>query len=358
MKIIEVSLKDRSYPIWVKPGLLDQIPQLLASYRKRRWVVITQRSVKDMCDGTLIKTLASAGVRASTIVIPEGENAKSLSQVESMYQQLTELDCDRSTLLVAFGGGVVGDITGFLAATYLRGVDYVQVPTTLLAMIDSAIGGKTGVNLPQGKNLVGAFYQPEGVVIDPNLVESLPHREMVSAMAEMLKYGAIRDRNFFDRVSENLDSIVLREDDTMLTEAIARCCEIKAEVVSRDEQEKDLRRILNFGHTIGHALETTMGFGVLKHGEAVAYGMILAGSISRDLGHLSDEDFYHLESAVRKLPLPELGEIDSSSLLETVKRDKKAKGGKLHFVLLQGLGHAIISDQVVDRHIIRALASL
>ena len=358
MKIIEVDLHKRSYPIWINNGIINQIPDLFDFHDKRKWIIITQQSIQDLFGQKVIKRLTSAGLNVTTLVIPEGEEAKSLSQVESIYHGLLEHNCDRSSILVAFGGGVVGDVTGFVAATFMRGIEYLQVPTTLLAMVDSAIGGKTGVNLHEGKNLVGAFHQPRGVIIDPELLHFLPDREVTSAMGEILKYGAIRDRAFFERLKENILSLLSLDNSILLKEAIIRCCEIKAEVVSHDEHETDLRRILNFGHTIGHALEITTGRGDLKHGEAIAYGMIAAGQISHDLGYLVREDLDLLISTIRSLPLPKLSKVDSKILLETIKYDKKVKTGKLHFVVLKGLGNAVITDRVTDELCLQSLEML
>lgn len=358
MKRIDVGLDDRSYPIWIGSGILGQFSDLFHSYRNRQWTIITQQSIQNLFGEKLIESLNSAGFNVIVVVIPEEEKAKSLSQVESIYHSLLEKNCDRSTILMALGGGVVGDITGFVAATYMRGIDYVQVPTTLLAMVDSAIGGKTGVNLPQGKNLIGAFHQPRSVVVDIELLQNLPDREVISAMGEMLKYGAIQDREFFMRLKENMNSLLSFENETLLIDTIGRCCEIKADVVSRDERESDLRRILNFGHTIGHALEKTVGFGILKHGEAVAYGMIAASYISHDMGYLNRKERDLLESTIRNLPLPELTQIDTTTLLETIKHDKKVRAGRVHFVVLKGLGNAIITNQISDDSLVRAMELL
>ena len=355
VKTIKVNLGKRSYPIWIDHGLLRLIPELLGPRTGQQWVIVTQTTVRNLYAHKLTEVLKSVGIDVSTIVIPEGEKAKSLSEVESIYEQLLELNCDRSTLLVALGGGVVGDVTGFVAATYLRGVEYLQVPTTLLAMVDSAIGGKTGVNLPQGKNLVGAIYQPIGVVVDPDLLQSLPRRDVISAMGEILKYGAIRDRDFFEKLRQNMDSLLSLKDEEFLLKAIVRCCEIKADVVSHDEQESNLRRILNFGHTVGHALETVAGYGILQHGEAVTYGMIAAGQISHELGYLNQQDHELLISTLRKLPLPKLPDLNLKAVLETIGHDKKVKAGRLHYVVLEGLGNAIITDEVSDEQIMNVI---
>lgn len=358
MQRIDVALGDRSYPIWIGSGILKQIPKLFRFSDERKWIIITQQSIQHLLGNRLNKILDLAGLDVSIAIIPEGEEAKSLSQIEAIYHRLLDKNCDRSTVLIAFGGGVVGDVTGFVAATFMRGIDYFQVPTTLLAMVDSAIGGKTGVNLPEGKNLVGAFYQPKGVVVDTDLLFHLPEREIISAMAEIVKYGAIRDRDFLVHLNEQINSLLSLSNDTLITRAITRCCEIKADIVSQDERENNLRQILNFGHTVGHALETTLGYGILKHGEAVAYGMMAAGDISHALGYLNREDLDLLVTTIKNLPLPKLENLDTETLLEVIQHDKKVKAGKLHFVILEGLGNAMVTDQVSDKTLSYALEKL
>ncbi|NOZ04098.1 MAG: 3-dehydroquinate synthase, partial [FCB group bacterium] len=276
-------------------------------------------------------------------------------QVEALYKELLRMKCDRSTTILALGGGVVGDVAGFVAATYMRGIDYIQIPTTLLAMVDSSIGGKTGVNLPNGKNLVGSIYQPRAVAVDPHFLKSLPGRELVSGFAEVLKYGAIRDREFFHMLGENMDLLLSLRDDRMLEDAIARSCAIKAAIVSADEREGGMRRILNFGHTIGHALETTTGYNVLRHGEAVAFGMLCAGFISRNMGYLAGNDWEQLRDTIHQLPLPELPPIDPQLILKTIRHDKKVKAGTLHFILLEEIGRAVVSADVTEDYLLESL---
>tara|TARA_Y100000758_G_scaffold206818_1_gene147967 strand:- start:393 stop:1115 length:723 start_codon:yes stop_codon:yes gene_type:complete len=240
----------------------------------------------------------------------------------------------------------------------MRGVDYIQIPTTLLAMVDSSIGGKTGVNLPAGKNLVGVIWQPKAVVIDPKLLESLPEREISSAMGEVIKYGAILDRDIFDLISSNLEDLLKLANPELLTKVIGRCAKLKADVVAEDEREGGKRRILNFGHTIGHALETNFGFDTLRHGEAIAYGMLAAGKLSIEDGRMKNEDFELLEEIIGKLPLPVLPKFDPNDILQIMQRDKKVRGRKIHFVLLEELGKAVIVDDVAKRSIINAMERL
>ncbi|MFH1851846.1 MAG: 3-dehydroquinate synthase [Candidatus Neomarinimicrobiota bacterium] len=358
METISVELAARSYPIWIEDGLLKKLPQLLTDADGAKVVVITQPALTTRYGRKLVADLNQSRFSAMLIEVPAGEKAKTLEQVEGLYRQLLELRCDRATLLLALGGGTVGDLTGFVAATFLRGIAYLQVPTTLLAMVDSAIGGKTGVNLPQGKNLVGTIYQPRAVAVDPTVLATLPPRELVSGLAEVLKYGAIADREFFDLLSANLPLLLAGRDGELLTRVIRRSAAIKAAVIAEDEHENDRRRILNFGHTIGHALEKLAGYGYLTHGEAVAFGMVAAGFISNRRGLLSTDGWRSLETTIRRLPLPVLSQQDPNQVHETLRHDKKVRAGKLHFVLLQRLGQAVIVDDISDREISAALEVL
>ena len=358
METIKVNLAERGYPIWIDRQLLNQLPDLLAdNWQNKQIVVITQPLLAEQYGQKLTGALSKRGFNATLLLLPAGEEAKALVQVEDLYRQLLELNCDKDTLLLALGGGTVGDVTGFVAATFLRGISYIQVPTTLLAMVDSAIGGKTGVNLPQGKNLVGSIYQPQAVAVDPAVLATLPHWEVVSGLAEVLKYGAIRDREFWFYLSANLDALIALGQEPLL-EAIRKSCAIKAGIVVQDEHEQDLRRILNFGHTVGHALENLSGYGQLTHGEAVALGMLCAGEISHRRGLIDDDDWRSLSTTLRRLPLPDSPSIAGAKVLDVIRRDKKVRSGRLHFVLLEGLGKAVIVDDVTDEEIIQSLEVL
>ena len=326
--------------------------------QNQKWVIFSQNEIISLYGNNLRESLKSAGFQVELVVLPDGEKAKSLSALEGIFSQLMEIGCDRSSTFLALGGGVVGDAAGFIAATFMRGVDYIQIPTTLLAMVDSSIGGKTGVNLPAGKNLVGVIWQPKAVVIDPKLLESLPEREISSAMGEVIKYGAILDRDIFDLISSNLEDLLKLANPELLAKVIGRCAKLKADVVAEDEREGGKRRILNFGHTIGHALETNFGFDTLRHGEAIAYGMLAAGKLSIEDGRMKNEDFELLEEIIGKLPLPVLPEFDPNDILQIMQRDKKVRGGKIHFVLLEKLGKAVIVDDVAKRSIINAMERL
>ena len=359
MQTISVPLQNRSYPIWIEKGLLTNLPELLKPMNQgQKWVIFSQNEIISLYGNSLCKGLKSAGFQVELVVLPDGEKAKSLNELEGIFSQLIGMDCDRSSTFLALGGGVVGDATGFIAASFMRGVDYIQIPTTLLAMVDSSIGGKTGVNLPDGKNLVGAIWQPKAVVIDIELLKSLQEREITSAMGEVLKYGAILDRNLFEVVAENLNDILNLSKPELLTEVIGRCAKLKADVVVEDEREGEKRRILNFGHTIGHALETHFGFETLRHGEAVAYGMLAAGKLSNEDGRLEIEDFELLQTTIKKLPLPKLPEFDAENILKIMQRDKKVKDRKINFVLLEAIGKTVIVDSIEKESIIKAMESL
>ena len=359
MQTISVPLQNRSYPIWIEKGLLTKLPELLKPMNQgQKWVIFSQNEIISLYGNSLYKGLKSAGFQVELVVLPDGEKAKSLNELEGIFSQLIGMGCDRSSTFLALGGGVVGDATGFIAASFMRGVDYIQIPTTLLAMVDSSIGGKTGVNLPDGKNLVGAIWQPKAVVIDIELLKSLHEREITSAMGEVLKYGAILDRNLFEVVAENLNDILNLSKPELLTEVIGRCAKLKADVVVEDEREGGKRRILNFGHTIGHALETHFGFETLRHGEAVAYGMLAAGKLSNEDGRLEIEDFELLQTTIKKLPLPKLPEFDAENILKIMQRDKKVKDRKINFVLLEAIGKTVIVDSIEKESIIKAMESL
>jgi len=359
MQIISVPLQNRSYPIWIKQGILTNLSELLKPMNQgQKWVIFSQNKIISLYGNLLYKGLKSAGFQVELIVLLDGEKAKTLNELEKIFSKLIGMGCDRSSTFLALGGGVVGDATGFIAASFMRGVDYIQIPTTLLAMVDSSIGGKTGVNLPEGKNLVGAIWQPKAVVIDIKLLKSLQEREITSAIGEIIKYGVILDRKLFDLISDNLDALLDFSNTALFTEVIGRCAKLKADIVADDEREGDKRRILNFGHTIGHALETHFGFETLRHGEAVAYGMLAAGKLSNEYGKLEIEDFKLLQTTIKKLPLPKLPDFNAENILKIMQRDKKVKYRKINFVLLEAIGKTVIVDSIEKESIIKAMESL
>ena len=355
MKSVQVNLGSRSYPIHVKSGLLKQTASILSDQNHgQKWVIISQYNLMDLFGFDLMTVLNESGFNCDFITLPVGEASKSLNEFSRVISQMVEFGCDRKTTIIALGGGVVGDVSGFVASSFMRGIDYYQIPTTLLAMVDSAIGGKTGINIAEGKNLVGAIYQPKGVLIDPVILESLSKKEVMAGLGEIIKYGAIWDKAFLIDISTWLEDI----DSFPFEDAIRKSCKIKAEVVSKDEREGDLRRILNFGHTIGHALESHLGYGKIRHGEAVALGMKCAGFISQKLNLLSKEELSTLNQTINRLPLPQLPHINGNHLMPFIKTDKKSEKGVLNFVLLDGLGNAISSTDVTEELIQESLKVL
>lgn len=323
------------------PGLLAQLGSECAKLKLgRRCAVVSDTNVGPRYGRIALRSLKNAGFDPFLITVPAGETAKSLKTVQACYDQLSRHRLERKSFIVALGGGVVGDVAGFVAATYLRGVGFVQVPTTLLAQVDSSVGGKVGVNLKSGKNLVGAFYQPRLVLCDLATLKTLPAREFRAGLAEVIKYGVIADAGFFSRLERMLPALLRREPDA-LAKIVAASCRIKAEVVARDETEGGLRAILNFGHTIGHALEATLGYGALLHGEAIAIGQVAASRISSILLGLPAADVGRLSSLFKRAGLPislKLTSRQRARVLEAIKLDKKVAGGQVKFVLANKIG--------------------
>lgn len=357
-QVIPLALGDQSYDITVGYGLSQQLSEMLQSWNSgQQWVVLTQQAIYDLYK-PVVDELIEVGFKIGVIVVPGDESAKNISHAESVWTQMVELGCDRSSVLLAMGGGVVGDLGGFVAATYMRGIPFIQLPTTLLAMIDSAIGGKTAVNLAAGKNLVGAIYQPKAVFVDPSFLQTLPTRNVISSLGEAIKYGFIRDRSIFDTIEQRFDDLVSLNDQTLLAEIISKSCNIKAQIVSNDQFESGERKLLNYGHTIGHAFETIQDYGGLYHGEAVLYGMQCANFISHKKGLLSDADYHTGQALLKRFPLPELGQVDPYKVLEVVSHDKKNTNGKLSFILLDSIGNALINTDVSEDDIVESLTVL
>ena len=357
---VRVPLGERSYDIVIGEGLLRRAGALTrnaleaAGLRTSRLALISNARVFELYGRTLCSGLRRAGFALSVHLVGDGERYKTLRTVERLYQELAERRLDRTSAIVALGGGVVGDIAGFVAATFLRGIAYVHVPTTVLAAIDSSIGGKTGVNLPQGKNLVGAFHQPRLVLVDVATLRTLPPREVAAGLCEALKYGVIRDADLFDRIIAHLSALRSGEAAAWIP-VIRRCCEIKADIVCRDEREAGLRRILNFGHTFGHALESVTRYRRLKHGEAVGYGMLMAARLAVRLGLLPLGEAERLHRAVAACGrFPSIADLDPEAVLAAMRHDKKARAGRLTFVLPTRIGHVTVRDDVPLR-IVRAL---
>jgi 3-dehydroquinate synthase len=343
MKTLNLDLGARSYPIYIGADLLRQ-PELLTRHiAARRVVVVSNETVAPLYLEKVRRGLEA--FNPLDVILPDGEQYKTLDVLNRIFDALLAARCDRQTTILALGGGVIGDMAGFAAACYQRGVPFIQVPTTLLAMVDSSVGGKTGVNHPLGKNMIGAFYQPRAVIIDTNTLNTLPDREMSAGIAEVIKYGLIRDPGFFDWIEVNLDRL-LQRDPEALGEAIYRSCQNKAEVVAADEHESGVRATLNLGHTFGHAIETGMGYGNWLHGEAVAAGMVMAADLSYRLGWLKESDVTRITKLIvrARLPVAAPARLSVQQFLDLMAVDKKVLGGKLRLVLLKRLGEAVVTD--------------
>jgi len=339
MKKARVETGSYGYDILIEEGLLQKAGELFREQGiGNRVFLIANPVVFELHAETLMKSLSSAGYDIVRLLIPEGETAKNLHTVETIYTYLIAQRADRKSTLIALGGGVTGDVVGFAAATFLRGVPYVQVPTTLLSQVDSSVGGKTGVNHRLGKNLIGAFYQPKLVCVDTSTLHTLPGREFQSGLYEVVKYGLIYDGAFFDYFESNLPKILQRESE-VVANLIRRCCEIKAEVTTLDEKENDLRRILNFGHTFGHALEAATGYERFSHGEAVAYGMMAATHLSHRLKLIPDSERQRIVATILGIgPLPSAADVSFEQLAGIIQSDKKRQDAQTVLVLLSAIG--------------------
>jgi len=339
---IAIDLGDRSYDIVVGAGLLDRPEMFDGLPPASDAVIVTNEAVGPLYAARLTTTLRAHYRRVHTVTLPDGEIHKTLSTLNSIFDELLAQGVDRRTTLFALGGGVVGDMAGFAAACYMRGIPYVQVPTTLLAQVDSSVGGKTAVNHPLGKNMIGVFNQPLRVVADLSTLNTLPQRELVAGLAEVIKYGPIADEAFLGWIEEHLDEL-LRRDVVALAHAVKRSCEIKAHVVAQDERESGLRAILNFGHTFGHAIEAGLGFGEWLHGEAVGCGMVMASDLSARLGLIPKSHAERLRDLIGRATLPVVGPaLGAARYLELMRLDKKALAGEIRFVVLDGPGSATI----------------
>jgi 3-dehydroquinate synthase len=344
MQTLTVRLDKRSYPIHIARGLLSRADLLLPHLPNKKAAVVTNTTVAPLYLEQLRATLQGHGVETIPVVLPDGEQYKNTETLGKIYDALLENRCERSTPLVALGGGVIGDMTGYAAATYLRGVPFIQIPTTLLAQVDSSVGGKTGINHPLGKNMIGAFYQPQMVLADVATLDTLPDNELRAGIAEVIKYGLIRDLPFFEWLEQKMEKLLAR-DAAALQYAIARSCENKAEVVAADERESGERALLNLGHTFGHAIETGMGYGVWLHGEAVAAGTIMTASLSQRMGWIREADAARIRTLFERAGLPvEAPALGVDKYLQLMGLDKKVVGGKIRFVLLKAIGQAVVSE--------------
>ncbi len=355
MQTLNVALGDRAYPIHIGRGLLARADLILPHLKTKRVAIVTNDVVGPLYLDRLRATLEAAGVRVSAVVLPDGEANKDWQTLNLIFDMLLAERCERSTTLVALGGGVVGDMGGFAAACYQRGMPFIQIPTTLLAQVDSSVGGKTAINHPLGKNMIGAFYQPKLVLADIDTLSTLPDRELAAGLAEVIKYGLIRDPAFLDWLEANLDALVAR-DPAALAHAIERSCRNKAEVVAADETEQGERALLNLGHTFGHAIETGLGYGEWLHGEAVAAGTMMAAELSRRLGWLQDDDIERIATLFARAQLPVWGpKLGVSRYLELMAHDKKVEAGKLRLVLLREVGRAVIHGEAAPEDIAAAI---
>ena len=346
MKKIVVRLGSNSYEIYVGSGLLMQAGQRLKEIGfSDKLVIITDPTVKSLYGDTLRDSLISEGFRVKILEVPEGEEQKSLETACSLYNELSNFHAERKTPVVALGGGVIGDLTGFVAATYKRGVPLIQMPTTLLAQVDSSIGGKVAVNHRQLKNEIGVFYQPRVVISDINTLKTLPNTEISDGLAEIIKYAVIRDEGLFTYLEKNIDQIKSL-DEKLFEEIIFRSAKIKARVVEKDERDFGLRNILNYGHTIGHAIESASDFKV-EHGRAVAIGMLAAGRISNKLGKLDENELTRLKRVIQRAGLPvKIPSLEREKIIQAIKHDKKILGGKIRFVLPKSIGNVFVTDEV------------
>ena len=357
MRTLTVALAERSYPIHVGTGLLARVGDMLPPPRSARAVIITNPTVAAHHLEVVRGGLSRAGLSHDTVIVPDGESHKDWATLYSIHTRLLELGAERSTLLVALGGGVIGDLAGFAAATYQRGMPLVQLPTTLLAQVDSSVGGKTAVNHPLGKNMIGAFYQPTAVIIDTATLATLPGREFAAGVAEVVKYGAACDAGLFAWLESALERLLARDADAV-AHAIFESCRIKAAIVAADERESGVRALLNFGHTFGHAIEAGTGYGSWLHGEAVAAGMVLAAELSVRVAGLPRADSERIRALLDRAGLPTRPPaLGAERYLELVGRDKKVEGGRLRFVILEALGRAALRANIPTGEIAAVLAA-
>ncbi len=351
MLSVNVALGDRSYPIHIGAGLLDRADLVFPYLKTRRGVIVTNEVVAPLYLERFERALRSAGAAAQSIVLPDGEAYKDWSTLNRIFDGLLSGLADRGTTLIALGGGVIGDMAGFAAATYQRGVPFIQVPTTVLAQVDSSVGGKTAINHPLGKNMIGAFHQPRLVLADTETLNTLPDRELRAGLAEIIKYGLIRDADFLRWLEANIEALLAREQ-AALTHAIERSCRNKAEVVEADETEQGERALLNLGHTFGHAIEAGLGYGTWLHGEAVAAGTVMAADLSQRLGWISGDDAQRIVRLLRRAGLPVAGpRLGAARYLELMRHDKKVADGQVRLVLLKGIGRAVVSAAASDAEI-------
>jgi 3-dehydroquinate synthase len=345
---------DRSYPIYIGQGLLNDSAYLEPHIVGRQVCIVTNETIAPLYLERLQGLLD--GYHVNTVILPDGESHKSLETINLIYSCLLDNTHNRTTTLIALGGGVVGDMCGYAAATYQRGVNFIQIPTTLLSQVDSSVGGKTGVNHPKGKNMIGAFHQPQAVIIDTDVLSTLPDKELSAGVAEVVKYGLLGDNAFYLWVENNIDALMSR-DSHVLTEVIARSCQNKADIVALDEREGGVRALLNLGHTFGHAIETAQGYGVWLHGEAVAAGMVIALELSALLGYIEHHEVERLCRLLKKAQLPTSvpNNMSAEQFLQLMSLDKKVIDGSLRLILLESMGKAFVTDKAPTDKIVLAI---
>jgi len=356
MHTLTVDLAERSYPIYIDAGLLSVDGLLEKHIHGRQVCIVTNDTIARLYLEVLQSRLSAFS--CSTVVLPDGEAHKNLDTLNNIFDELLEHRHNRTTTLIALGGGVVGDMTGFAAAAYQRGVNFIQIPTTLLSQVDSSVGGKTGVNHSLGKNMIGAFHQPQCVLIDTDVIDTLPEKELFAGLAEVIKYGLICDLDFFLWLEENIDDL-LRKDPQALAYAIERSCADKAKVVAEDEREGGIRAILNFGHTFGHAIETEQGYGVWLHGEAVGVGMVMAAELSARQGRISLDDVTRIKRLIERAHLPLVAPkgMSDDEFLAHMAVDKKVLDGRLRLVLLDEIGRAVVTSEIEVSDVKQTLAA-
>jgi 3-dehydroquinate synthase len=358
MQTLTVDLGDRSYPIHIGQDLLAKVELIMPHLKRKQVAIVTNTTVAPLYLEKLAEPLRAQGVSIIPIVLPDGEQYKNAEVLNTIYDALLTNRCERRTTLIALGGGVVGDMCGYAAATFLRGVPFIQIPTTLLSQVDSSVGGKTGINHPLGKNMIGAFYQPQLVLADTETLNTLPDRELSAGIAEVIKYGLIRDPDFFAWLETNMHLLMARNPQA-LSYAIYRSCQNKAEVVSLDEKESGERALLNLGHTFGHAIENGMGYGVWLHGEGVAAGTMLAAKMSQRMGWLQAEDIERVERIFKASGLPvEAPDLGVEKYLDLMGLDKKVADGKIRLVLLQAVGKAVMTGDYPQEKLLETLAAV
>lgn len=357
-KTLHVELKENRYPIIVGAGNITRIGECLKSLDKSTKVfIVTDPTVKHHYAPIVLQSLDNVGFDTALMEVPVGESSKSLELFARVQERLIEHQLDRSSVVIALGGGVVGDLAGFAAAVYMRGIDYIQIPTTLQAQVDASVGGKTAINHAKGKNLIGAFHQPKSVLIDVDTLKTLPERDLRAGLIEVIKMGVIRDEYLFEMVEENLNAIIDLDAEAQI-EMIARACANKADIVTKDEKESRLRMVLNYGHTFGHALETLANYDGLRHGEAVSIGMNCAARLAVNLGMFSDTDYERQRKLLNQaeLPLKFPSNLTPKAICEAMYFDKKALGGRLRLILPTRIGEVVMRDDVTDTQIIEAIS--